>query len=80
MEADKQKRHKKFFRFRRFSKRKKKQPSREDDILRLHEPREPSEEIRFIVKDADGTDVLLSSNQMSELIRHCREHGNDEKN
>ncbi len=80
MEADKKKWHKKFFGFRRFLKRKKKQTSREDDILRLHEPREPSEEIRFIVKDADGSDVLLSSNQMSELIRHYKEHRNDEAN
>lgn len=50
--------------------------SREDDVLRLHEPREPSEEIRFIVKDADGNDILLNGNQMSELIRRYEEHGN----
>lgn len=42
----------------------------------MHEPREPSEEIRFIVKDADGNDILLNGNQMSELIRRYEEHGN----
>ena len=76
MEAEKKKRHKKFFRFRGSLKRKKKQMSREDDVLRLHEPREPSGEIRFIVKDADGNDILLNDNQMSELIRRYEEHGN----
>lgn len=76
MEAEKKKRHKKFFRFRGSLKRKKKQMSREDDVLRLHEPQEPSEEIRFIVKDADGNDILLNGNQMSELIRRYEEHGN----
>lgn len=79
MEDDKKAWHKKFFRFRGFLKRKKKQTSREADTLRLHEPREPSEEIRFIVKDADGNDVLLDSGQMSELIRRYGEHENGEE-